>query len=197
MALATLASTSDLSVRGIDIANQALSSAMLAVASSTVREAAGSPIDRNTSTVKLDGWGDTLLRLPGLPVVSVSSVEVDGSAITDYKLTASGSLWRARGWGDDWEPASIEVTMVHGLATVPADIVDLVCNLAAAGQVEAAALAAGGSFDPRVVVESIDDYRVQFAEGAEAVASVFDLPEGTRSRLRARFGGSADVVELR
>lgn len=171
---------------------------MLAVASASVRSAAGCAISETTSTVALDGWGDTILRLPGVPVSAVSAVSVDDVAVasTDYKLTAAG-LWRAAGWGCSFEPASVEVTYTHGLGDVPADIVDLVCNLAAAGMVEAAALAAGGSFDPRVVVESVDDYRVQYATGAGSVASVMDLPAGTRARLSARFGGSAALVESR
>lgn len=196
MALASLATTGDLSDRGIDVSDPTLAEAMLDVASATVRNAAASPISETVSTVVLYAWGDSLLQLPGLPVQSVATVEIDGEATTDYRFVGT-ALWRAGGWGSSNEPADVEVTMTHGLPTIPADIVDLVCNLAAAGQAEAASMAAGGAFDPRVVVESIDDYRVQYAEGADAVASVFDLPEGTRARLRARFGGGASVVEYR
>ena len=196
MPLAPLATTTDLSDRGINTDDSILVDTMLDVASASIRDAAGSPISETTSTVVLDGWGDQLLRLPGVPVVSVSSVLIDGVATTDYKFTGSG-LWRSSGWGSESSPVRVTVTQLHGLATVPADIVDLACNLAAAGQAEAAGMAAGGSFDPRVVVESVDDYRVQYAEGADLVASVFDLPAGTRQRLRARFGGGAGVVEYR
>lgn len=196
MALPALASTVDLSDRGIDISDPVLSEVMLDVASATVRNAAGSPILQTESTVVLYAWGDALLQLPGLPVQSVDEVKVDDEVTTDYRFVGT-ALWRASGWGSSSEPADVEVTMTHGLPDIPADIVDLVCNLAAAGQAEAASMAAGGSFDPRVVAESIDDYRVQYSEGAESVASVFDLPAGTRSRLRARFGGGAAVVEYR
>lgn len=196
MALANLATSADLSTRGVSISATALVAAMLAVASATVREAAGSPILETDSTVVLYGWGDQLLPLPGLPVQSVATVEVDGVATTDFTFVGE-ALWRSCGWGHSYDPVPIEVTLTHGLPAVPADLVDLVCNLAAAGMAEAASLAAGGSFDPRVVVSSIDDYRVQFAAGADAVASVFDLPPLTRSRLRARFGGGASVVEYR
>lgn len=196
MALASLASTGDLSDRGIDTSDATLAETMLDVASAAVRQAAGSPISETESTVVLYAWGDSLLHLPGLPVQTVATVEIDGTATTDFRFVGT-ALWRASGWGCSSEPADVEVTMTHGLSEVPADIVDLVCNLAAAGQAEAASMAAGGAFDPRVVVESIDDYRVQYAEGAAAVASVFDLPTGTRARLRARFGGGASVVEYR
>lgn len=196
MALAALATTGDLDDRGIDISNVDLSETMLDVASAVVRQAAGSPISQTDSTVVLYAWGDSLLPLPGLPIQSVATVEIDGDATTDFRFVGT-ALWRASGWGYPSEPADVEVTMTHGLPEIPADIIDLVCNLAAAGQAEAASMAAGGSFDPRVVVESIDDYRVQYAEGANAVASVFDLPLRTRARLRARFGGGASVVEYR
>lgn len=197
MTFAPLAVEADLQVRGIDVTNTALVNTMLDVASATIREAAGAPISRETSTVVLTCWGDSFLRLPGVPVVSVASVLVEGTAMTDFKLVDGSALWRSQGWGQPLRPVTVTVTLTHGLTLVPADIVDLACNLTAAGIAEAATLAAGGFFDPRVMVESIDDYRVQFTEGAAAVASVFDLPAGTRSRLRSRFGGGVGVVEFR
>lgn len=196
MSLAPLANTADLSDRGIDVSDADLTSTMLGVASASIRNAAGCPISQAESTVTLDAWGDTILQLPGVPIVSVDLVSIEAVTTTDYRVI-SGGLWRRCGWGNPYEPSTVVVTYTHGMAEVPADIVDLCCNLTAAGQVEAASLAAGGSFDPRVVVESIDDYRVQFTEGADAFASVFDLPAGTRSRLRSRFGGGAGVLEFR
>lgn len=196
MALATLAVLGDMDDRGIDISDATLSETMLDVASATVRNAAASPISQTESTVVLYAWGDTMLQLPGLPVQSVDTVKIDGTTTTDYRFVGT-ALYRPSGWGRSNAPADVEVTMTHGLPEIPADIIDLVCNLAAAGQAEAASMAAGGSFDPRTVAESIDDYRVEFAQGADAVASVFDLPAGARARLRARFGSGAAVVEYR
>lgn len=193
MALPNLAEQSDLLDRGVDVDDDALIEAMLAAASASVRNAAGSPILENESTVVLTAWGEQLLDLPGQPVTAVDTVEVEGVAVTDFKL-ANGRLWRRRGWGCASEPSDVEVTLTHGLPEVPADIVDLVCNLASAG---AAAASSGESFDPRVLMERIDDYTVQFQQGAEAVASIMDLPAASRARLRARFGGGAEVVEYR
>lgn len=193
MALPTLASVSDLEDREVDVTNMALFNTMLAVASATVRSAAGSPILETTSTVALAAWGETLLDLPGHPIRSVDSVSLEGSTVTDFKL-ANGRLWRRRGFGCAHEPSEVVVTLSHGFAEVPADIVDLVCNLATAG---AAAANAGETFDPRTVSEKIDDYYVQYATGAEAVASIMDLPRASRDRLSARFGGGASVIEYR
>jgi hypothetical protein len=191
VALPNLAASGDLTARGVTVTS--VHTVMLAVASSVVRAAAGSPILENESAVTLTGWGDRSLELPGKPVTAVSAVEVDGVAVTDFLLTDSGNLWCRDGWGCADDPVSVEVTMTHGLPTVPAHVVQLVCDLAIAG----AAAAPDGAHDPRVVAERIDDYSVTFAQGAEAVASVMELPKMTRHWLRAQFGGGAGVVTYR
>lgn len=191
MALPDLAASADLSARGIT--PTAVHTVMLAVASSLVREAAGSPILEADSTVVLTAWGGRSLELPGRPVQSVSAVTVDDVAVTDYLLTDSGNLWRRTGWGWDEEPVTVEVTMTHGLPEVPAHVVNLVCDLTVLG----AAAAESGASDPRVVAESIDDYSVKFAEGAEGVATAMELPKMTRRWLRAQFGGGVGVVTYR
>lgn len=193
MALPNLATVADLQDRSIDTTNTTLVETMLKVASAIVRSAAESPIAQATSTVALTAWGDTLLDLPGQPVTNVASASIDGSTVGDYKL-ASGRLWRRGGWGCESEPSEVVVTLTHGFPEAPADIVDLVCNLASAGS---AAAVSGDTFDPRVVMERIDDYTVQFAQGAEAVSTVMDLSDAARRRLRIRFGGGASVIEYR
>lgn len=190
MALAPLATPADLEARNID-ATEPLASAMLAAASAEVRAAAGSPISQTTSTVRLTGWWyDQFLKLPGPPVVSVDKVEIDGDEVDDWRLSRD-RLWRASGWGCDYGPSEVVVTYTHGFTAVPADIVDLVCSLAGAG---IAAAQEGYASHAGVVTERIDDYSVTYAQGAEAVATVMELPERTRNRLRARFGGSARLV---
>ena len=194
MALPDLAAAADLSARGVT--PTAVHTVMLAVASSIVRGAAASPILSTTSTVTL--WGldqDVWLSLPGQPVTAVSSVTRDGTVLTaddDYKLV-DGRLWGSTPWGTGYEPLEVVVTMTHGLATVPAHIVQIVCDLAIAG----AAAATDGARNPNVIAERIDDYAVTFAPGAEAVASAVELPVLTRAWLRAQFGGGAAVVSQR
>lgn len=192
MALPALATTTDLSLRGATISG--LSVIMLDVASCIVRGYAGSPIAETTSTVDLTGWGERSLTLPGLPIQSVSAVTIDDTALgaDGWKLTA-GSLWRYCGWGHELFPVTVGVTMVHGLPEVPSSIVQLVCDLAIAGE----AAAAQGAIDPRVASERIDDYTVTFVTGAEAMASAMELPKLTRTWLRSSFGGGAGVVSYR
>lgn len=194
MALANLAVTGDLSARGIT--PTAVHTTMLAVASSIVRGAAGSPILTTTSVVTLWGLDSShWLDLPGKPVTVVSTVVHDGDTLTandDYKLV-DGRLWGASPWGDGCEPRKVVVTMTHGFAVVPANIVQLVCDLAIVGAVAAAE----GAHNPNVIAESIDDYAVSFAPGAEAVASAVELPRLTKMWLRAQFGGGAGMVSHR
>src|ERR1044072_4421586 len=110
MALDPLATTADLPA-SVDTSDAALVAQMLAAASAEVREAAGCAISEQTSTITIGGTSSRWLTLPGGPVTDVASVEVDGEAVTDWKLV-DGRLWRACGW-DGCEPTQLEVTMIR------------------------------------------------------------------------------------
>jgi hypothetical protein len=199
MALVPLATVADLEARGVTVAGSetAVVSTYLDVASALVREAAGTPITQTTSTVVLEGDHDQRLRLPGNPVQSVTSVTVDGDDVTDYKL-ASGALWRrmgwravkwsSYGWRADMEPSAVEVTYVHGLPTVPADIIDMVCRLAGQALVQ---FRAGDPTARMVDMERIGDYQVKYS-GVET--GIMLLSHEQRARLAARFGAGPGVV---
>lgn len=190
MALPDLAAAADLTARGVTPTD--VHDVMLAVASSLVRAAAGSPILETTSTVELVALDESQwLILPGQPVTEVSEVIVDGDTLDadEYKL-AAGRLWGVVPWGDGCEPVEVVVTLTHGLPEVPAHIVQLVCDLAILG----ANAATSGAVDPRVVTEQIDDYKVQFAAGAEGVSSAMQIPSLTRRWLRAQFGGGVTTM---
>lgn len=191
MALPDLAATADLSARGVT--PTAVHTTMLTVASTLVRQAAASPVLEHTATIQFGVTeASQWLDLPVKPVRSVSAILLDGEAFTgDYKLVDNG-LWSRCGWAI-CEPVVATVTLVCGLPTVPDDIVQLVCDLAILG----ADSATSGAIDPRVVAESIDDYSVTFAKGAEVVASAMTIPAMTRHSLRARFGGGTGSLRLR
>lgn len=192
MALPNLASLADLTARGVDTSNPTTAVTMLEVASSLVRQAAGSPIAQHVASVTFHAtepgeW----LELPVKPVTSVASVMLDNAEASGWKLV-NGDLWRREGWYI-CEPVEVDVTLVCGLPDVPAHIVQLVCDLAILG----IKTAAEGAIDSRVVAERIDDYSVTFAKGAESVASAMTVPKATRTSLRAQFGRGIGSVKMR
>lgn len=196
MALDPLATVDDLEARGftVEASETTLANTYLGVASAAVREAAGVPISRVTSTYTLEGQRGQWLRLPGMPIVSVASVSIDGVAVTDWRLR-SERLWRACGW-TGCEPSEVEVTQTHGLLVVPEDIVDLVCRMAASGIVasrdsDGAALATS----KEITSERLGDWSVTY--GADGRITEMDLPQYWRERLQARFGGGVTVLESR
>lgn len=198
MALPPLATVADLTTRGLTVegSETALAGIYLEEASAAVREAAGVPISQTTSTVTMEGPDDSLwLTLPGAPIVSVSSVAIDGESVTDWRLR-SHRLWRAGGWSPRCEPSEVSVTQTHGLPTVPADIVGLVCRIAAAVLIAHRAQPGGEGLAARDVrSERIGDYSVTYGDSGRITE--IELPHYLREQLAARFGGGAAVVRSR
>lgn len=198
MALTPLAGIEDLSKRGLAVEPQetAITEVYLDVASTAVREAAGTPISTTTSTVTVEGEAGQWLRLPGAPVSSVATVKLDGVTVTDWRLR-SGMLWRAAGWTGCDGPSEVEVTYTHGLPSVPADIIDLVCRMAAAAlvsyraQEDGSGLAAGKT----VTSERLGDWAVTYA--TDGRITEMELSTSWTERLAARFGGGAYLARLR
>ena len=198
MALDPLATVADLQARGVTVepAETAIVGVYLAEASTAVREAAGVPISQTTSTVELEGPDDSQwLTLPGPPIQAVSAVEIDGQAVTDWRLR-SHRLWRAGGWTTGRGPSEVTVVQTHGLPDVPEDIVGLVCRIAAAVLVHFRAQPGGEGLAAKDVrSERIGDYAVQYGDGGRITE--IELPEYLREQLAARFGGGAEMVKSR
>jgi len=197
VALDPLATVADLEARGLTVepSEADIVGTYLDIASTAVREAAGTPISETTSTIELEGAAGQWLTLPGLPISSVASVELDGVPVTDWRLR-SHRLWRAAGWTGCDGPSEVEVIQTHGLPTVPSDIVDLVCRMAAAALVAyrsedgGAGIAAGN-----ITSERIGDYAVTY--GNDGRITEMELPQYWRDRLEARFGGGAQLLRSR
>lgn len=118
--------------------DEARATTLLGYASAVVRTYTGQHFTQVTETVRLPVRGGRV-RLPQAPVTDVSAVAVaEGSAIT--------FSWVA-GQHVDCNPSTInafelepfrtrlqwvDVTYTHGYATVPADVVGVVCDMAAA-----------------------------------------------------------------
>ncbi|MHA7132543.1 hypothetical protein [Oerskovia turbata] len=190
--MADLAASSDLQARGITVSGDR-ATALLASASEAVRSAAGDYIGpQTTSTITLMGQASHWLPLPLYAVTAAKTVSINGVPVTDA-LLLDGRLYRPGGWqGSGAGPAVVSVEVTHGLATVPADIIDLVCSLVAAG----ATAAEEDGYDPKrgVANERIDDYGRGFATGESEIVNPMDLPERTREWLRSRFGSAVAVT---
>ncbi|GHJ01612.1 hypothetical protein TPA0906_34770 [Streptomyces olivaceus] len=197
MALAPLATTADLEVRGltVDPSEAAVVGVYLGVASAAVREAAGTAISRTTSTLTLEGPAGQWLTLPGPPIVSVVDVSIDGRPVTDWRLR-SERLWRAAGWSG-CEPSEVELTQTHGLVDVPEDIVDLVCRMTAGALVRYRSEDGGEGLaaDKEITSERLGDWSVTY--GSDGRVTEMELTQFWRDRLAARFGSSVTALRSR
>jgi hypothetical protein len=193
VALDPLATVADLAALGLVLEDgeQTIAESYLAVASAAIRDAAGSPISRTTSTVVLEGDAAQRLQLPGGPVTGVTTVLLDGEPVTDWRLV-SDRLWRHGGWNG----FEVTVTQIHGLPEVPADIIDLVGRLVAGALASYRADDGGASLGTQVVTsERIGDYAVTY--GGDGLATDMELPAYLRERLAARFGNGVSSLRSR
>lgn len=207
MPLAPLATLGDLAARGIVVASaeETVTGTFLAVASATVREAAGAAISEVTGTVALPGRCDPRLRLPGAPVTAVAAVDIDGDPVpagAGWKLV-DGVLYRTHGTGAGapgrpWAPRRdipvvVTVTYTAGLPEVPADVVDLVCRLVAAALVALRSADDGsGLAVDRKTSESIGDYSVSYDTATRSTD--MHLAPHLVEALRSRFGAGAATI---
>lgn len=206
MALDPLATVADLTALGVtvDPSETAVVNQWLAIASALVRDAAGSPISQTTSTITIEGEADRRLHLPGLPIQSVSAVAINGEPLTEWRLR-SNALWRSCGWRyPHCAPSEVTVTYVHGLPTVPPDIVALVCRLVALSLVEYRRAGNDGAETAAartVASERIGDYSVSYAgvsgSAADSGEGVMSLTGYQRNKLAARFGGGVANARAR
>lgn len=111
------------------------------------RTIAEQTFNRGTTTYVLDGTGNDSLLLPDLPVNSVGTVTVNGTAVTDYTLSSNGILYRGTvsasssyarqwpGWMREWPQGrqNVTVTVDHGYAEVdlPRDVRIVALSIAA------------------------------------------------------------------
>lgn len=127
------ATAGDLAARlGVDLssAEQTRANTLLQLASGLIQREARQRIELVTNDVlTVPGVAESRLRLPERPVVSVTTVTLDGTAVTagedtiDYYLNGS-DLIRPKGWG--WGEQVVQVTYTHGYSTIP-DAIVAVC----------------------------------------------------------------------
>jgi hypothetical protein len=125
----------------------------IATASGYVEDKTGYAFTTRTATLTLPSSPALTLQLPVRPVRAVTAVTIGGSSYTDFRLTATGEVYRGRSWRTAYEPQDVEVTITYGIAVVPSSIKGVVLEVA------------GGIYDGQIGVESeqIDDYRVAYS----------------------------------
>lgn len=194
MALAALAVTADLGARAIVVPDTMNAAALLDSASDAVRDAAGCPIVRLTSTITLVVDDRYEIELPAGPVSAVSSVMLGEVAVTGWRKLGDTLVMPCTRWSDRF-PVEVTITYTHGLVSAPTDIVDLVCALVgiASGQ--------EGGYGEQGLLQSerLGDWSATYKSGAGAEASISPMwiPDNVRDRLRARFNGSVAVIGTR
>ncbi len=142
----------------------------------------------------IPGTTEQWLRLPQIPVVSVSSVALDGVTLTagapgsgslTYRLVGN-RLWRGCGWQTYCgEPSTVVVTNTHGIAAGAQDL------QLARGVV--LSLARGLFENPTgAISEKIDDYAVAY----DAAAASLDATPSVKAMLRKVYGPKARTVRV-
>jgi hypothetical protein len=184
--LATLADLAAHLQVGLADLNTASATLLIECATAVVQEAAGQRIFEATSTVSLEGGSGQWLWLPQIPVQSVASVVMDGTALTaDDGYGVRGTrVWRSTGWRTCMVPPSeVVVEYTHGYP-------DGAQELQLARQAVLSLAAATYRNPGGAVREQIDDYAVAY----EAVSTRMEAAPYLRSALRRQYGRSAGLI---
>ena len=136
-------------------------------------------------TLDILGTTESSLWLPQCPVTAVTSVELDGEPVTDWKRFGV-RLWRCCGWARcAHEPSTVTVVYDHGYAPTDQGI-----QLAKSAALMLAAGAAKSS--PGVTSESIDDYQVVY----EKMAGRMEASPFLVAALRKQYGRQVGLVKV-
>jgi hypothetical protein len=145
----SLAATSDLEVRTGQTFDYGQAEAVLLDVSARVRNYTGCDFAQHTSTVTVDVCGG-VATVPHGPVISITSVTVDGTALTvdvDYTWESGRKIDVPGVYGE------AVIVEVWGYADVPADVVAVVCQMAARAL-------GSPSTDAGITSESLGSYSV-------------------------------------
>lgn len=187
---------------------------LLEMISADVEEAAGVPIEAGSGTVLLPGTWSRDLQLPAGPVRSISSVSINGNALSagEYVWNDRSLLRRASGDGVSSlseEDLSVEWSM-FGLGGAswrsghhwggPASTIrlnyswgfDEVPGVVRALTLRIAARTIGNV--PDVTQESLASYSVTYSSSARFSGS--HVSDGERRRLRRMFGSSGGTITV-
>lgn len=175
---------------GLGLLGEPRGDMLLDAASAAVRGYCGWHIAPSlTETLTLDGSGGQVQTLPTLHLTDVTEVLQNGTAVdlATVQWSAAGYLWRPCAWstpGCIGAPLlrGVTVAIVHGYTPVPAELVAVVCSVAAR-----AAVSPTG-----VVREQTGPFSVTYSQTAPNTAGgVALLPAETAILDRYRIPGRA------
>jgi hypothetical protein len=146
--------------------------------------------DAGTAIGSTEQW----LRLPQWPVTAVSSVTLDGVALTagvpgsgadTYRLVGN-RLYRGSGWQTYCgEPSTVGFVYTHGYATGRQEL--------QLGRGSVLSLARGLYENPSgVASEKIDDYAVAYA----AASAALDASPALKAAIRKQYGPKARMIRI-
>lgn len=136
-------------------------------------------------TVTLLGDTGSWLTLPQRPVTAVTSVELDGAAVTDWRRFGA-RLFRRDGWAaSSCEPSTVDVVYSHGY---PAD--DQGLQL---GRGAVLGVVRDWAANPSAATSlKIDDY----AETYSAMAARLEASPNLRNALRRQYGQRGGLAKV-
>lgn len=194
MAFTTVSDIEDTLGTTLTAAQQTQAGFLITAATGAIREAAGSNITETTATVELEGHNERKLHVPLQPLTAVTSVQIDGEAVTDWTQVGQ-ALWRSYGWtrGVLWRPAVVTLALTYGHATVPAPVRTLTEHLVAAGLAQTVDGTLGSP--PNIAAEGLGEWSVTYRD--DGPVHVLQLPDDTRGWLRRTYGPATTTVRSR
>ena len=184
--LATTQDLDDLLGESVPLATATL---LIELATAAVQEAAGQRLVAVAADVAdLMGTTERWLKLPERPVTDVTSVTIDGEAVTDFKRFGA-RLWREKCWSDAaYEPSEVQVTYDHGWAADDQSLgLARSITLMLAAQSYADPDGSSGGM-------SIDDYQEQRSRTSESLLN--HIPVRIQRSLRRAYGGGGGLVRV-
>lgn len=132
-----------------------------------------------TETVTVDGSLSRLLLLPTLRLVTVTAVHVlDDSGTTwmpivGWRPANAGMLYRPTGW--NYGPAGVQVTMSHGYAQTPHDLLPVLAARCQRSLSDSILTQRSETIGTRTSSESYNVNRLQIEAGSDSLAA-YRLP---------------------
>lgn len=170
----------------------ATATVVIEAATAVVQAAAGQRIvEVVDDEITLLGTTDAWLDLPQRPVTAVTSVELDGTALTEGTATGNyrrfgARLWRGCGWATCWtEPSTVVVVDTHGYPTGDQGL--QLARSATLGISRTVYANPAG-----ITREALDDYSVAY----EAAAAAMDASPHLVGALRRQYGRRAGLVRI-